>query len=1292
MTDGKQSNEKLLQFVAAIGGALRQFQDAQGQWDAQRELRLSKFRERAVEITDRRRPYCMLLWTCYMTSGVVVTGSGTWQLFSHQGRLFGIVLLLCAGGGLVRYWSVRRALHAPAAHVLINAGVLVALGIVAVTRPQFSPTTMLGTAYGLIMIGQYFRYIRRELLDWRRVTDNLRDEMLTPPWLRPGGSLGEQIYEQVQGPRRSDHSDNSDTTPRPADNVHPTGHDQRPNTGQHALGWLQSESSTALLADTELAESARMIMSLGSRSRDFQAIPEHLRDVIGPSAEALGRAELARRMLDHADVTRNPVLVHAGISLLTAALASTPADDTNRAKMLTLLSIAYQRRSEHGGAASDLDRAIEMAKQAVDATPAEHPDRLSFLSVLGADYFSRFVRSGSVADLDRAIEITGQVVDATPAHHPDRVLCLSTLGGAYWARFERAGARSDLDQAIAIGERIMAAARADHPNRMLFLSLLSAAYLSRFERAAVAADLDRAIEMGEQSIAATPADHPNRSGFLAILVRAYMARFERAGAVADLNRGIELGREAVAAAPPGHPDRSEALSNLGGAYMSRFERTGMVADLDRAIEMGEQAVNGIPADHPLRAGSLSNLGAAYRARFERAGVAADLDRAIEMGEHAVEATPADYPGRTMRLSNLGIVYQRRFAFAGAVADLDRAIEVGGQAVDAVPADHPRRAGLLSNLGAAYRARFERGGMVADLKRAIEVSRQAVDAVPADHPSRARLLSNLGIDYLTRINAGGGGVDRETLSVLATRVTVAFTAPPVERVHAARVVGLLAHAMDEHSLAVELLDAAVALIPWVVPRESGWGDQEHRLSGHHGLVGETIEAHCAINDLVGAVEIAELGRGVLLAAQLDARTDLTDLDDALPELAARLRRVRELLDTPHSNTAVGEPVTDVPDRIEDRKHWWAEHDELLTQIRRHPGFDRFMRPPRLSDLQPALAGGTVIVVNPGRHRSDAIILTHDAEPALVRLPQLAHADVTTHARALLEASYDGGLAGILRRQRVISEILAWLWDVIAHPVLQATPSNSSEGSLPRVWWLPTGLLGLLPLHAAGHPGQPGVLDTVISSYTPTLRTLAYAHTRPRATDRRQLTVALRHTPGLPDLPGTVNEATILHNHHPDLPLLLDSAATTDRVLTALPEATWAHFACHAGIDFTAPSRSGLQLHDAPLTLPQISRLQLTHAELAYLSACSTAHRGFRHADESLHPASAFQLAGFRHVIACLWPLADHTAATAATTFYEHLPDTAAADHAATALHRTTRNLRAQHPDRPDLWAGLIHSGP
>jgi hypothetical protein len=56
------------------------------------------------------------------------------------------------------------------------------------------------------------------------------------------------------------------------------------------------------------------------------------------------------------------------------------------------------------------------------------------------------------------------------------------------------------------------------------------------------------------------------------------------------------------------------------------------------------------------------------------------------------------------------------------------------------------------------------------------------------------------------------------------------------------------------------------------------------------------------------------------------------------------------------------------------------------------------------------------------------------------------------------------------------------------------------------------------------------------------------------------------------------------------------------------------------------------------------------------------------------------------------MSDRIAVTAAAAFCQRLPATPTADHVAAALHHVTRRLRAEYPDRPDLWAALIHSGP
>ena len=122
------------------------------------------------------------------------------------------------------------------------------------------------------------------------------------------------------------------------------------------------------------------------------------------------------------------------------------------------------------------------------------------------------------------------------------------------------------------------------------------------------------------------------------------------------------------------------------------------------------------------------------------------------------------------------------------------------------------------------------------------------------------------------------------------------------------------------------------------------------------------------------------------------------------------------------------------------------------------------------------------------------------------------------------------------------------------------------------------------------------------------------------------------------------------------MLTGPEATREAVLAALPGARWAHFACHGSADLADPSASRLLLDDhqtAPLTVVDVARLRLDDAELAFLSACSTARPVGRLADEAIHLASAFQLAGYRHVIGTLWPIGDQHAVDIADDIYTAL---------------------------------------
>ena len=152
------------------------------------------------------------------------------------------------------------------------------------------------------------------------------------------------------------------------------------------------------------------------------------------------------------------------------------------------------------------------------------------------------------------------------------------------------------------------------------------------------------------------------------------------------------------------------------------------------------------------------------------------------------------------------------------------------------------------------------------------------------------------------------------------------------------------------------------------------------------------------------------------------------------------------------------------------------------------------------------------------------------------------------------------------------------------------------------------------------------------------------------------------------------------------------ATHETVTAALPHHAWAHFACHGQNNLTDPSASQLLLSDYqthPLTVTDLTRTRLEGAELAFLAACTTARAGIALPDEPTHLAAACQLAGYRNVVATLWPIHDADAAWLTHIFYTTLntgnPPVAA------ALHHATRRLRALYRNKPSHWAAHVHMG-
>jgi tetratricopeptide (TPR) repeat protein len=752
---------------------------------------------------------------------------------------------------------------------------------------------------------------------------------------------------------------------------------------------------------------------------------------------------------------------------------------------------------------------------------------------------------------------------------------------------------------------------------------------------------------------------------------------------------------------------------------SRYEHTGSLGDLDRAVQAAEAAVRASGKDDPNQAMYLSHLELAVFSRYERTGELASLDRAVQLARQAVDASPEDYPDRSMYFTNLGNALSTHFERTGRMSDLDRAVEAAQEAVDAVAEDHSGRATYLSNLGVILQRRFDHTDRAGDLDRAVEVAEQAVGATPEDHPDRTRYLIGLGRGLRRRFRRTAMPSDADrALSAFREGARV-VTAPADFRTTAAWEWGSFAVTMEQWEQAAEGFGAALGFAALIAPPGLERADQEFRLGDVTGLASEAAAACLQAGLPDRAVELFEQGRGVLFTQVLDSRTDLTDLRQAHPELAERFAMLRAEVDVGPAGSGLA-PVNPDPggqSAADRRRQAAAEFRQVLAEIRAMPGFERYLAPLLAAELLPAAADGPVVLINVADLRSDALVLTADGVEVIPLKgvdPEAVATRVTRFLGAVNEAQYAGNSpAGRATAELQLSGVLGWLWDKVTGPVLDhlGYTATQPEGAVwPRVWWCPSGLLALLPLHAAGYHDLAGqrheaVIDRIVSSTIPTIRALLNARRggAPVA-DGRVLVVAMAKTPERPDLPGAAREASALQQlfgKRADLLGVEDTPpATYGNVMATLSSHSWAHFSCHGEIDLTDPSSSRLLLADyqtRPLTVLDLTHARLKGMELAFLSACATARAGSKLPDEPIHLAAACQLAGYRHVIASLWPIGMTDTAWLTTYFYRSLTPAGAASSdaastAAIALHNGVRRLRSIYRTSPSRWAPYSHTGP
>ena len=807
-------------------------------------------------------------------------------------------------------------------------------------------------------------------------------------------------------------------------------------------------------------------------------------------------------------------------------------------------------------------------------------------------------------------------------------------------------------------------------------------------------------------------------------------RHEKFGYIRDVERAASLSEEAIAAAPPGHKGKLAKMQHNASLKLSTKARTrlGTLADMERAIELAEKADAATPEGHHHLSTYRSSLADHYVLRYDMKGDMADLDRAIGLIEEILASVPQGHLHRPGYLNRLSTYYQWKFE-AIHQAQLLPTTSNGDKEGTETVAKTAQGVSDHSN---------DRAEAIQYLNRAIELSLGAVNACRDDDWDLARLLKHLGDRLRQRVPLKQSDEDIKACLRAYDFALKADLAAPRDRISAARSAASVCMQAGAVLKASDFLDQAMSIVPKVHTRTPERDDEYDQAADYRNLASDAAAIALAAGKIpYAALSLLESGNAVIIGSTIDYRSDVSDLYATHPAIAEDFEKTRRAIDSfeisSNSRDFSDDLLCDRYGPVAKGRRADVEHlEELLLTIRDLPDHKDFLLPPAEDRLLELAASGPIAILNSSfmATRAYAIIITTESIESTY-LEEATKRGFYKPSREAFNAGPEakeftletdvlrGGLRTRAKRNETLGKLLEYTWKTFIQPVCSFLESEFEPDpeKLTHVTWIRVAMpFNQIPIHAVGDTkegARANVYSRMVSTYAPSIKALIYARERPftflDTPDPRLLVATMETTPGTPaGLPGVKDEVDaikkVMHKR------ILTPAFSTGRSRRAINQAV--HFACHGFSDTSNPSNNSLiftKTNDEgkevvdPLRVRDISisnHGSRTDMQLAYLSACSGASIDIQAlADEAVHMASGFLLAGFSHVIATLWNVQDDVCVDVAREFYKHLltgmdkPEGRNERHqrVAWALHKALEPVGKEYINEPLIWAPFIHMG-
>ncbi|CAA7269579.1 unnamed protein product [Cyclocybe aegerita] len=900
---------------------------------------------------------------------------------------------------------------------------------------------------------------------------------------------------------------------------------------------------------------------------------------------------------------------------------------------------------------------------------------------------------GNLEDINRAISYEQTAIQLLPEGHDSLAGCLSGLGISLAARFKTLGNLEDIEVAISNQQRAVGMTREGHVDLPTRLAHLASSYLARFQKLGNRQDIESAIENQQRAVQLTHEVHPQQHVRLADLGNLFSSRFTDLGDTVDLENAILILQQSVQCAPPWFTHLPLRLMNLAAALASRFSYNQEIGDLERAISNLEQAVKLFPEHQAELPMCLSNLGITLIVRFEKTGNPDDVDCAISHMQKALALIPDSQTFKLAQaLAGLGGSFSARFTNTQDLADIDLAISYFQQAVNAVPVGHTDHPVFLSGLARSCANRFGKTKDLADIERAIASHQKVVQCTPKEHHGLAIRTYDLATSLLTRFEVTGDPQSLAQAIAMFKKATKETSGHPRTRLSAGYAWGKLCTQYHTSEFS-EAWNVTIGLLSQAAGLEQTISKRHNNLVYISTITTFATGAAFDNSAFESALAWLEQGRCLVWNQISQLRTPVDRLRVSKPSLAGRFLQLangleasgfRQQSSIPAAEVAITPRTIAIQDEIHAHARFAKDWDNLLSEIRRIPGFRDFLQPPKVTDILERLPQDTPIVIfSIAQERCDALALVSGVDtPIHIALADFTYEKAIELRRELQgylrahgvrlrddepdpDADRGGHQVQYQRRQGGLHRILRSLWLDVVQPILSGIGYSSPPSHRMRIWWCPTGPLAFLPLHAAGIYGEdrtPGSLvsDFVVSSYTPTVTALLEKLKEEPAKKQGHDTILLvsqPETPGRTKLPGAKKETealiALMSGKGIEPQLLEGEEATTVRVKTEMAAHSCIHLACHAVQDIAKPLNSGFCLHDGLLQLLEIMPQRLANTEHAFLSACQTSTGDENLSDEAVHLAAGMLAAGYRGVVATMWSIRDKYGPEIASTFYSRL---------------------------------------